>query len=363
MLPAHFIAKELALRAETLARELFPDAKIHGNELRWHGPGGAVCSMVLRGRKAGVWANWSDPENQRGDALELVHHALFADHRGRHDALLWAARWLGMESAERNPGHNIAERLRIAEERARQRALEEQELIERSRKRARAMYRAHGLNIPLPHATEIVSYLFSRLGVPLEELPEVPRTLKFAQSFYYDRQTELPAMAAPIVDPISCEQIGTHATYLQQDAAGAWHKAPVRPAKRSHGSVKGGFVPLLRGGSHKGWSKMPDGERILIAEGIENALAASLYVEGKPRVITCVHVGNLPALELPAACREVILAFDRDGENQGVHDAREAAKARFRAEGRDVETMKPPVGIKDFADYLKADWDRPRGFV
>jgi Toprim domain len=362
MLPAHFIAKELALKAETLVRELFPDAKIHGNELRWHGPGGAVCSMVLRGAKRGVWANWSDPENQTGDALELVHHALFAGEHDRRSALRWAARWLGVDRRTADRDSRVLELRRKAVEAMQRQAQEDKLRAERASKRALAMYLDHGLSIPLPRATELVSYFAGR-GIPLEDLSEVPRTLRFEAGCSYDAQLDLPAMLAPIIDPISCEQIGTHATYLEQDGTGVWHKTLLRPAKKCHGTVKGGFIPLLRGGSHKGWSHMPDGETILIAEGIENALAASLCVDGGPRVIACVAVGNLPSLALPEACRRVILVYDRDGENQGVHTAREAARERFRSERRDIEILKPPAGVKDFADYVAADWDRPRGFV
>jgi hypothetical protein len=357
------IAAALRPHGETLVRQFFPEAKVEGNELRWHGPGGAVCSMVLRGSKAGVWADWSDPERQAGDPVDLVHFTLFADRPSRHDALLWAARWLGIDrrKPDRDPAH-AAELRRMAEAALQRRALEEQERAERSRKRAQAMYLAHGLSVPLPHATELVSYFAGR-GIVLEELSEVPRTLRFEARCSYDAQLDLPAMLAPIICPVSCQQIGTHATYLEQDGARIWRKTLLRPAKKSHGTVKGGFIPLLRGGSHKGWSKMPDGSSILIAEGIENALAASLCVEGEPRVIACVSVGNLASLALPEACRRVILVYDRDGENQGVHTAREAARERFRSERRDIEILKPPAGVKDFADYVAADWDRPRGFV
>lgn len=355
MLQAASIAWRLAARAEDLARQLFPDAEVRGNELRWDGPDGAKWSLVCRGSKAGVWCDWGDPD-RCGDALELVHHALFPDESGRRDSLLWAARWLGDAIDEPvDPAVALAHR-RAAFERQQRREAEHKAKAERARRYAKARYLDGNRSVPVPCSPEIESYLCGRLGLAaLDELDGLPRGLRFTNRSGYDAHLDLPAMLAPVIHLQTSEQIATHTTYLQPDAAGRWHKARVGTPKKTHGSYKGGVIPLLRGASGKPLKEAPDGDRILIAEGIENALAASLYVGGEPRVVACVTVNNLPALELPAAFTEVILVLDRDGENEAVRRSRETTKAAWLAEGRRVNTWAPEPGFKDWADYASRD--------
>lgn len=352
-MPAPVIAAELAQRAEDLVRELFPDAKLHGSELRWHGRGGAVCSMVMRGTKQGIWCNWGD-DREKGDALELVHYTLFPDEVGRREAIAWAARWLGMDNvADYDPAQGEKLRQMAVAALARQ-AQQAEANRDRARRRAIAMYLDEGRSRPLPHSEEIAGYL-RRRGIPLDELASVPDSLRFTPDFAYDQQLLLPAMLAPIVLP-GGHQIALHVTFLHRGDDGGWRKAGVEPAKKCYGAYSGGVIPLLRGRSGRPLARAPDGDTVLIAEGIENALAASLVVDDEPRVLACVSVGNLPNIALPAAIKTVILALDRDGENEAVRRKRTAARQRFLSEGRVVETMKTPEGVKDFSDYLVHDF-------
>ena len=71
-MPARELAGRLAMRCEDLFFALVPDCEISGHELRGHGPDGGVWSIVIRGAKRGIFANWLDPERQAGDCLELV---------------------------------------------------------------------------------------------------------------------------------------------------------------------------------------------------------------------------------------------------------------------------------------------------
>jgi hypothetical protein len=354
-IPASVIAAELAQRAELLVRELFPDARPEGRELRWHGRGGAACSMVLRGTKAGIWCNWTD-EQEKGDALELVHYTLFPDEAGRRQSIHWAARWLGMDAAL-----SQAEAAALALQ-ARQRAVEalarQAQATEAHRKqirdRAVGLYLDERRSQPVPLTPELESYFAGR-GVPFADLASLPRGLRFTARFYYDAHLVLPAMLAPIIDPGGggpTPQIAVHVTFLHQGDDGHWRKANVDTAKKSYGPAKGGVIPLLRGRSGRPLRHAPEGDAVLIGEGIENSLAASLCVDGEPRVLAAVSVGNLPRIALPPTIKTVILAYDRDGENQGVFKARNVARQRFKSEGRDVEILQPPVGIKDFSDYL-----------
>jgi hypothetical protein len=357
VLPAAGIAWELGERGEELVRELFLDVRVVGNELRWKGDDGAVWSMVLRGGKRGVWCNWGNPD-QAGDALELVHWAKFPDERGRRESCQWAARWLGHDTDDREPLADLLERQRAANERQRRQALASKEALLLQNQRALARWLDNGASVSAPLSLEIQSYLRGR-GSPPEQLPAIPRALRFSPSHYYDRTRMLPAMLAAVMDPAGRRRLATHVTYLQETPDG-WRKAPVQPAKKVFGSYAGGFIPLLRGASNVPFEHAPPGDTVMIAEGIENGLAAVLcYADNypgvpAPRVIACISVGNLRNIRLPQAFHSVIMVLDRDGENEAVREARAVAEQRFLDEGRSVQAFRPPPGIKDFADLALA---------
>jgi len=109
-----------------------------------------------------------------------------------------------------------------------------------------------------------------------------------------------------------------HRTFLAPGGAG---KAPVDPAKMTLGPTRDAAVRL--------W---PAAERLIIAEGIETALAAAALLRGPAWAAT--SAGNLgDTLTLPAVVREVIIAADHDAP--GLAAAQRAA-ARWKAEGRAV---------------------------
>lgn len=331
-------------------RELFPDARPHGAELRWHARGGAVCSMVMRGGKRGVWANWGDPD-AKGDALELVHHELFPDEVGRRDSIRWAARWLGIDVMLAEDPGRMAHLHRLTVEALERGAQHAAAVREGKQASAKAMWLAGEGDGTGP---EIASYLKGR-GIDVADLAGGKlRALRFTRDAHFDFGELLPAMLAAIVSTETFKHIGTQMTFLRFDReSGGWCKAGVDPAKKTRGMLAGGVVPLLRGRSGKPLHEAPPGDAVLIAEGIENALACWLSVEqiGEPRVVACLGVSNLN-LALPPAIETVFLAFDRDGENETVRRARDAACKRYKREGRAVETLKPPNGVKDFADYI-----------
>lgn len=353
LIPGSVIALELSERAEELVRDLFPDAQPQGRELRWHGRGGAVCSMVIRGGKTGVWCNWTD-DRERGDALELVHHTLFPDEAGRGESIRWAQSWLGIEPLTENAAAALAlaARARMVQALARQ-AQQAANNRDQMVRHAIAIYLDEKRSQPVPLSPEIASYLLGR-GVPLDDLASVPRSLRFSARKNYGANLMLPAMLAPIITPEGgrYQHTATHVTFLGEGNDGVWRKAGVDPAKKCYGAYRGGVIPLLRGRSGKSLADAPEGDAVLIAEGIENALAASLCVDDEPRVVACVSVGNLPNIALPPTIKTVFLALDRDGENEGVRTARNKARKRFTGEGRNVEMLTPPAGVKDFSDYL-----------
>jgi hypothetical protein len=48
--------------------------------------------------RAGVWCDWADGEDMRGDALDLVAQVLFRGDKGK--AVKWSRAWLGLDSTD-----------------------------------------------------------------------------------------------------------------------------------------------------------------------------------------------------------------------------------------------------------------------
>jgi hypothetical protein len=169
-------------------------------------------------------------------------------------------------------------------------------------------------------------------------------------------------MLAPIIDPLAPQNIiAVHRTYLEH-REGIWRKASVAPVKKVSAPYKGGVIPLLRGGSGKRLSEAPEGESVMIAEGIENALAAAILlgpgepdgIEPAPRVFAAVSAPNLPHIRLPKQFAEVILICDSYCERDPVAATYNLAEKNWLAAGLAVSRQMPPIGFKDFAAACEA---------
>jgi hypothetical protein len=144
----------------------------------------------------------------------------------------------------------------------------------------------------------------------------------------------LPAMVAG-VQAADRRLVAVHRTYLRPDGTG---KASVATPKKMLGPCAGCAVRLA-----------PVAERLLVAEGIETALAA-MQATGLP-AWAALSTSGLRGLILPDSVRDVVVAADAD--QPGVQAA-EVAAWRWTAEGRTVRIAYPPDGL-DFADVLAGD--------
>ena len=150
---------------------------------------------------------------------------------------------------------------------------------------------------------------------------------------------ELPAMLALIRNVQTGEPQAIHRTYLRADGSG---KAEVEPAKATLGPVAGGAIML----------HPPCGdESLIVAEGIETALAAALLMRAP--AWAAVSAGNLERLALPTlpALPDLIVAADHDQPGQR---SAQAAATRWREEGRRVRVAMPKAPGADFADLMEA---------
>ncbi len=332
------IAGMLARQAPALAAELLPAGKREGSEWRvgsLAGEPGRSLSIHLFGTRAGVWSDFASGD--AGDALDLVAAVLFCGDKRL--ALAWARRRLGLGDGpapvpQRQAPPAPAPAVIDAEAEARRGA-------------ALRIFLAAQTTLS---GTPAASYLAAR-GIDLAELGRQPRSLRFAPSLSNRESGQhWPAMVAAVTNGAG-EHVATHRTWLAKDAGGIWRKAPLRDPKMSLGKVSGGCIRLWRGGTGKPLALAPDGESVVIAEGIETALSVVIACP-ELRVLSAVSLPNMARVVLPQTVRTVILCADNDGPNESAARGLQRAVDHFAAEGRIVKVAVPPCG-KDFNDTLR----------
>jgi hypothetical protein len=331
------IARMLAARAPSLARELLPAGRRDGQEWRCGslaGERGGSLGVRLTGAKAGVWQDFATGET--GDALDLV---AAVNYRGdRREALRWARQWLGL-------GNDAAAPTRPATPPPSQPEEDETEQLARVRAAALALW-LHAK--PALADTPVDHYLKAR-GIDLSRLGRQPRALRFHPSLHnVESQRTWPAMVAAISGADGAH-VATHRTWLATDRAGVWRKAPLQKTKMVLGRMQGGSIRLWRGVSGKSLADAPADDLIVIGEGIETCLSIALAVP-EARVLASVSLGNLARIGLPDQIKRVTIAADNDTApeaRRGLVRGQNALMAR----GLEVRVARSPIG-SDFNDAL-----------
>jgi putative DNA primase/helicase len=144
-----------------------------------------------------------------------------------------------------------------------------------------------------------------------------------------DRGGTAPCIIAPVSHPD-----GT--------IGGVWRIRPVLEGKVDRyglGKVPGGACRLFPG----------RGNRLLICEGVEDALAGHMLTGGWP-AWAALSAGRMRSLQLPAQYTEVLIFGDND-ENGTGQEAATVLGERLQAEGRTV-TVAVPEGVKDANDVV-----------
>lgn len=162
----------------------------------------------------------------------------------------------------------------------------------------------------------------------------LPPTIRFTRLHYGKSGPQYPVLVA-LVQNVGGESIGIQRTYLDPVGNG---KAAVAKPKLSLGSIRGGAVRLGQ-----------PCESVAVCEGLEDGLTLAQGLNAP--VWASVGASNLPAMELPASVRSVIIGADNDNAGEGA--ARKAANA-FASRGLDVRTIYPAQGHKDFNAELMA---------
>jgi hypothetical protein len=351
-------------RAEELVAQLLPAARREGNYCKVgsvEGDEGASLVVYLAGERRGRWQDFAGTDH--GDMLDLIEAAQHL--AGKGEAVAWAKRWLGIADDWRRERPPTPDERRAAAEATRQKtaARHQREIEERANsiRRAKALYLGRGA-VPID-GTPAEAYLRGRLLEPAVvrpgEAPSWPGVLRFHPAAWHGReQRKIPAMLAAAYLPNGM-QVATHRTFLQNCPRRGWTKIDSDQAKLALGPIGGGFIPINKGSSGKSMQHMSEGEPIYCAEGIENALVVRMR---KPdtRIIAAYSVGNIGAIVLPPAAKRLVIVCDRD-ENEKAQLALEQSIARQQARGVHVQICIPPVGIKDFNDWLILEEQQARG--
>jgi hypothetical protein len=345
------IAKMLAADIDTLVRILLPAARMEGPEWRigsCAGEPGRSMAIHRHGSKRGLWSDFSD-RGKGGDAVELVAQVLFAGDKKL--AIQWSRRHLGLDKLDPNAlkqtRAKIKSQIKTDEENARAAAAKRSRL-------AQAIWLSGRADL---ENTPVALYLLGR-GIGLGDLARPPGALRYVASLDYPPSlndglvTSWPAMVAAITNGRG-EHIATHRTFLHSPMGGVVKKAPVKDAKLTLGSYRGGYIPLSRGASGKSLKDAPAGDKVIICEGIEDGLSLALSLP-EYRVLAAISVSNFMNIDLPKNISEVVIAADNDGEDTPAGRALQSAIDRFIDQGRDVFEARSPIG-KDFNDALTAE--------
>jgi hypothetical protein len=335
----------LAARIQALASELLPGGMKDGHEWRCGsvaGEAGQSMAVHLVGDKAGVWADFSTGET--GDALDLVAAVLF---RGdKKQALVWARRWLGLDT--RDPRELATQRRNIerAQAAAAKRCADDEE---RRRRQAFRIWLSSRESI---EGTPAHAYLEGR-GIDFAELGRFPRSLRFAADLFHREGQRFPAMVAAIIGADG-RFVAAHRTYLARRADGSWGKAPVKDAKVTLGRYVGGFIrlwrPIIDGKPGKPLNEAPEGSHAFLCEGIEDGLTIAM-ARPDSYVVVAVSLANMARVKLPRAIASITVVADNDTKPEAVAAFDRAVDALV-ADRREVDISRPPAGFKDVNDLL-----------
>lgn len=352
--PAFEMAQRLGDRIEALCRELLPGGEHSPGRRAWRvgslaGEPGSALRVHLSGPRRGRWRDFKS--DRGGDALDLVADVLFGGDKGR--ACHWGIGWLGLSAVEYDPQRKDADGAAIA-------AAHQRREAEGTREAAAQARDARGLWLagqPLAAGDLAWRYLVGR-GIALEELSSVPAALRLHIALWNtESRRHWPALLAAISAPDGTH-INTHRIWLAERPHGAVGKAPLNKPKLSmRGSYGGGAVRLWKGASGKPWRAMPDGETVLVGEGIEDTLTV-VCARPEWRAVAVLSVSSLASLVLPPRVARLIWLWQNDPPGSPAVRGLAKALQTHRDAGRRVAVLRPPIFLKDVNDY--AMWLRQR---
>lgn len=352
------IIDQLNARAGTLGPELLPNGHRSGNLWRFSGiadHGGSTSAWLhLSGPKEGQWVDAGNaaPGEDKGDMLDLLR--LIECGGDKRRAFDRAREILGLVRNGQRVELTPAEREQRAEEARKRREAQEAKLEAERKRKAKGAKALFLSGVPIAD-TGAGCYLTGRDLSP-GPLGRWPGCLRFhAEVWHGALQMKMPALLGAIYRADGA-QIGTHRIFLSHHHRAGWAKLQGVPAKMVLGNMWGGFVPINKGASGKSMRNMPEGEPLYVTEGIEDAVAVRM-IKPEARIVAAISLGNIGAIVLPPAARNLVIVADRD-EKGRAQDALEAAIAQQQARGLSVSTVFPPrevagEKVKDINDWVR----------
>jgi hypothetical protein len=347
LLAARAIAELLADRMPVLAPLLLPNGCYGAGRRTWRcgtldGDAGSALCAWLDGPRRGRWRDYR--AGQGGDALDLV--AAVACNGDLAAAIGWARDWLGLGAVD----GERAEQMRRQAEAARERRGHQAEVdAVRQARDAKALWLA---GVELQQDDAAWRYLLGR-GIDLAELPQAPAALRLQKALWNPESRRCwPALLAAISGAAG-QFVNAHRIWLRERPDGSVMKAPIaRPKLSMPGGYAGGCVRLWRGASGKPWSAMPQGETLLVGEGIEDTLA---IVCARPewRAASVLSVSSIAALALPPQVRRLVWIAQNDPPGSPAAQTLARGLRVHRLAGRAVAVIRPPRWVKDVAELAQ----------
>jgi putative DNA primase/helicase len=217
--------------------------------------------------------------------------------------------------------------------------------IEQNRREAEAAHRLRRINLArdmwhsaLPAAGTVVERYFRARGITIPMPPSIRFIGMFTAYGWHPIARERRPVMIAAVEHVTCGLVAVSRSYL---ATNGTMKATLDPPRLFTGSVAGAAVRV---------GELRPDTPVIVAEGIESALAASELL-GWP-AWAALSAGGIERLILPAEGRDVVIACDRDASGVGERGARRAA-LRWAAEGRRVQLVVPDQVGADPNDLLR----------
>jgi hypothetical protein len=328
-------AQRLREHTEALADRLLPGGSFDG---RWYrtssvaGGDGDSLVLELAGKKRGRWKDYAGSDDEYGDLLDLVR---LSPHSGANGDPLHAMRYAHDLLLTRPP--SPADAIKRGPRRG-QPATDKQ--------RREIADRIWHESKPVEPGDWTSRYLEGR-GIDLGRLPPI-RALRTHPALWHQSGREFPAMVAAIVG-LDGKRLGVHRTWVCEKD-GKVVKAPVKPQKMSLGNIVGGCIPLTMGPTGRPWSDPEEGERVDIAEGIEDGLSRAR----RRRVVCGISLSCILEMDLLAAYATVGILVQNDKASSKTDRLLEKVRRRFQRMGKRVIFERPrDRGEKDINDVLQ----------
>lgn len=338
------IADLLSHQAAAICIELFPKGHhTKGNCIVGNlaGDPGSSLSVHLGGAKPGVWRDFASGEH--GDILDLVAQAKFGGDKP--EAVKWAKERLGLG------GHY--DRKKIKRLKSKAKGIAEQTRKQGAAKKEsnrRKAFRLWGIEAePDIRGTPAGDYLTGR-GIDLDKCPSLGALRFHPEVYELETGRNMPALLACVTGPDG-KFAAVHRHYLDVQPGGRVTKARLNKAKKVLGPYPGGHISICKGASGVPLSKAPDGDRVVICEGIEDALSIAMIMPDR-RVLACVTMDGMAKLHLPDAVSDLVIFADNDLHPDALKGFDRVKEAHHGQ--RPVRIARAPEPYKDANEWLCA---------